>query len=132
MVWCELDLQQSQHAHVVDGILRRLQVNEGAIMTTALVLSWITTFLAVFVADVCWTYWGRRIKDGAPHVAANWAAILFLTSGYATISFVGNFWLLIPATAGAWLGTRFAIWWDERWRSWETFSEDFFGDKDLM
>lgn len=101
-------------------------------MTVALILSWLTTFIAVFIADVCWTYWGRRIKDGAPNVAANWAAALFLTSGFATISFVSNFWLLIPATAGAWVGTRFAIWCDERWDSWEALIDDLFGVKNPL
>lgn len=101
-------------------------------MTVALALEWALVFIVVFLADVCWATYVSRVKDRDKVKASNWAAILFLMTGIATISFVKDYWLLIPACAGAWLGTYVALWCEIRWASWEEFTDEFFGNKTLL
>jgi hypothetical protein len=41
--------------------------------------------------------------------AAAWAAVLYASSALLTVSVVDNPWLVLPATAGAYLGTWLAV-----------------------
>jgi hypothetical protein len=66
---------------------------------------WISTFLAVFMMDLCWAIYIRQVDKGNALNAGLWASFLFLTAAVATVSYVSDPWLMIPATAGAFLGT---------------------------
>lgn len=78
-----------------------------------MIIEWLWVFIAMFATDVCWALYVRRTKDGNAFAAANWAVLLFVTGAVATITYVKDPWLLIPAMVGAWLGTFATIWWDE-------------------
>lgn len=73
------------------------------------VMIWVATFLATFALDLCWVYYIRSVEARQPLAAAHWAAFLYLTAAAATVGFVDNPWLLIPATAGAFVGTYVAV-----------------------
>jgi hypothetical protein len=66
---------------------------------------YLATFCAVFALDLCWVFYIEHVKKHQGGQASLWAAFLFLTSAGATISYVDNPYLLIPATAGAFFGT---------------------------
>lgn len=68
-------------------------------------LPYAATFVAVFVLDLCWVYYVRQVDRGTPMAAGLWASFLFLTSAAATVSYVENPKLLVPAVAGAFFGT---------------------------
>ena len=70
-------------------------------------------FGAMFACDACWAFWSMKVQQRKAFAASAWALFLFLTSAVATISYVENKWLLIPAALGAFLGTFFAIIWDK-------------------
>lgn len=69
------------------------------------VTMWLATFAAVFALDLCWAYYIRALERGSALTAATWSCFLFLTAAGATISYVDNPMLLIPAVAGAFFGT---------------------------
>lgn len=71
-------------------------------------------FAALFITDICWALYVRRVKDGHVLKSACWAVVLFLSGAVAVISYTTNPWLLIPAAVGAFAGTVLAVWWDTR------------------
>lgn len=74
----------------------------------------IIAFTAVFLTDICWVLYIRRVKDGNPLKSAGWAAVLFSMGAVAVISYTQNPLLVIPSVVGAFLGTYVAVWWDLR------------------
>jgi hypothetical protein len=72
-------------------------------------LLWAATFAATFALDITWVFYIRNVEAGRALSSASWAAFLYLTAAAATVSYVQDPWLLIPATAGAFLGTLFGV-----------------------
>lgn len=66
-------------------------------------------FCLVFLMDVIWTRLTQATVARAPGVAAAWSTSLYLLSTYAVYSVIHDLWLLIPAAAGAYLGTYVAV-----------------------
>jgi hypothetical protein len=66
-------------------------------------------YLLVFALSVILDYvWGSYIKhtaNGAALPSATYAAVLVAMSSLMTILYVGDHWLVIPASAGAFVGT---------------------------
>jgi hypothetical protein len=68
-------------------------------------LEYIVTFFALFFTDVFYTYYLRAVSDSKPLLASGWAVVVFIIASVAVINYTTNHWLLIPACAGAFLGT---------------------------
>jgi hypothetical protein len=70
-------------------------------------------YLAVFVVtaaiDWMWTRCVACTVEKLRWRAAAWAAVLYASSALLTVSVVDNPWLVLPATAGAYLGTWLAV-----------------------
>jgi len=66
-------------------------------------------FFVVIALDFCWAKYVTHISDGTPHRAAFWSTAIMLGSAFSTISYVADRWALIPALAGAYVGTYFAV-----------------------
>lgn len=62
-------------------------------------------FLSTLAADVCWARYVRAAGSGQWARAGAWSCGIFLTGAFAIVSYVGNHWLLIPAVAGAFVGS---------------------------
>lgn len=75
-------------------------------------LQWTIVLVAMFVTDICWAYYIRRVKDAQALQSSLWAVFLFLTGAVGAISYVNNPWFLIPATLGAFVGTFSAVYLD--------------------
>lgn len=69
------------------------------------ILPYALTFAAVFVLDFVWAFYVDQVKERRAWSAAAWAGLLFLVSAFATVSYVDNHWLIVPAVAGAVMGT---------------------------
>ena len=67
--------------------------------------SYILTFLAMFATDAAWAAYIAAVKAGSAFEAAAWALGLFLFGAFAVLGYTKNRLLLIPAAAGAALGT---------------------------
>ena len=69
----------------------------------------LAVFLVTAAIDLAWTRCVRATTERLRGQAAAWAVVLYLLSTYATVSVVADHWLVLPATAGAYLGTWLAV-----------------------
>jgi hypothetical protein len=67
-------------------------------------------FIAVLVADWLWTKYILAAGDRRPVAAAAYSAAIVLAGGVTTLAVVASPWYLLPASAGAFVGT----WWAAR------------------
>lgn len=75
----------------------------------------ILVFFLLFVLDLAWSFYLNNVKQGNPLSSASWAAFLYILGASATISYVTNPWLLVPACLGAFAGTYVGVVWN-KWR----------------
>lgn len=83
--------------HQTDGTIQEWAV------TAALV------FLGVFVADLFWAWYVRGASQGHPWKASFSAVGITLCSGFVTLEYVQDRWMLIPAALGAFAGTMLPL-----------------------
>jgi len=79
-----------------------------------MITSFLITLVLMLITDFCWAFSIRRIKDGNAFKSAMWNALLMLTSGFVTISYVTNPWMIIPVVIGAFIGTFLGVWLDAK------------------
>jgi len=65
----------------------------------------ITTFFAIFLLDVVYTYYLRCVADNNVMGASCWSVACYVLGSVAVINYTTNHWLVIPAMAGAFFGT---------------------------
>ena len=70
----------------------------------------IGVFLAVLVADFLWARFIIATSARRAIPAATYSALIIIAGGVTTLAFVESPWYLIPASAGAFVGT----WWAAR------------------
>lgn len=75
-------------------------------------ISWLVVFLLTAVVDWLWTFCVQATENKQANRASIGSVALLLCSSLATIAFVEDHWLLIPASLGALVGTQIAV----RWR----------------
>ena len=68
-------------------------------------MTYLITFIAVFLTDVLYIYFIKSIQDSKAIQAAFWSVIVTGTASITVISYTENHWALIPALAGAFFGT---------------------------
>jgi O-antigen/teichoic acid export membrane protein len=72
-------------------------------------LSYLTTFIAVFVVDIFYTYYLKSINENKAITAGFWGAVVWLIGSIAVIEYTADHMLLIPACIGAFFGTWVGI-----------------------
>lgn len=73
-------------------------------------MMWVFVFVAMIVADVLWTEWAKAITAKSAELSALYAAGIVVCGAFSTTEYVHDPILIIPAGAGAALGT----WWSVR------------------
>ena len=68
-------------------------------------IDYVTTFFAIFLLDVVYTYYLRCVADNSVLGASFWSVACYILGSVAVINYTTNHWLLIPAMAGAFVGT---------------------------
>jgi uncharacterized membrane protein YfcA len=68
-------------------------------------MTYLITFIAVFLTDVLYIYFIKSIQDNQALQASFWAVIVTGTASITVISYTTDHWALIPALAGAFFGT---------------------------
>ena len=68
-------------------------------------MTYLITFIAVFLTDVLYIYFIKSIQDNKAIQAAFWSVVVTGTASITVISYTENHWTLIPALAGAFFGT---------------------------
>lgn len=74
----------------------------------------VLVFLAVAALDFVWARYTKYVNDGKPVHAGISAIIIMVLGGTAVIGYTSDPWLLIPAGAGAFVGTYGAVRWGEK------------------
>jgi hypothetical protein len=72
-------------------------------------MQYLLVFASVFLLDVAFGFYVKNVAVGSANKAGLWAMAIFVLNGAATILYVQNPWNLIPAVAGAFLGTVTAV-----------------------
>jgi len=72
-------------------------------------MKYLGIFFLAFAVDYVWAVYIKSAASGKPYMAAISSAVIFLSGGMITLSYIDDGWMLLPATAGAALGTYFAI-----------------------
>ena len=68
-------------------------------------MTYLITFIAVFLTDVLYIYFIKSIQDNRALQASFWAVIVTGTASITVISYTADHWALVPALAGAFFGT---------------------------
>ena len=68
-------------------------------------IDYITTFFAIFLLDVVYTYYLSCMADNHVMGASVWSVACYILGSIAVKNYTTNHWLLIPAMAGAFCGT---------------------------
>jgi len=66
---------------------------------------YIVTFFAIFLLDVVYTYYLRCVADNNVLGASFWSVACYILGSVAVMNYTTNHWLVIPAIAGAFVGT---------------------------
>lgn len=69
----------------------------------------LAVFLVTAALDAVWTWYVQGLAAKRVWQAATCAASLILLGAFNTVSIVGNPWLALPASAGAFVGTYLAV-----------------------
>ena len=65
----------------------------------------ITTFFAIFLLDIVYTYYLRCVMNENVLGASFWSVACYILGSVAVINYTTNHWLVIPAIVGAFCGT---------------------------
>lgn len=68
-------------------------------------LRFLLVFLAVALADVCWTLYFQKVAAKAAHASAFWSAAIVALSAYTITEYTQSRWLILAAVMGAYAGT---------------------------
>lgn len=69
------------------------------------ILSFVSVFLAVMIADVCWTFYFIKIEERKSIGAGLWGAGVYVCGAFAVIHYTTDKTMIIPAVLGAFIGT---------------------------
>ena len=72
-------------------------------------MTYIVTFFAIFFLDIVNAWYIKAISDERPFMASVWAVVVTLASSIAIISYTRDNTMVIPALAGAFVGTYVGI-----------------------
>ena len=72
-------------------------------------LNWIAIFAATLIADYFWAKWTAACTANLALDAAIYSALIVGCGGFTIVEYTSDHWLLIPAAAGAAVGTYYAV-----------------------
>lgn len=72
--------------------------------------TWLLAFLCMAATDLCWVWCVRKVRDDRALQAGVWAVAQFTTYAIAILLCVEKMEFLIPAAAGAFVGTASGVW----------------------
>jgi hypothetical protein len=72
-------------------------------------IDWIVVFAGMFALDFVFALYTMYVQEKQPVMAAHFATAIFLLQAVVIASYVKDFSLILPAAAGAWLGTWAAV-----------------------
>ena len=74
-------------------------------------------FVAMVATDIVWAQYTRAVADHNLRKAPVMAAAIISIGAFVTTSYVQDYWMILPAAAGAYVGTFLSVWWEGRNRA---------------
>ena len=74
-------------------------------------LNCLLVFTVMFITDVLYALYFTSVRDNQAVMAATFGSSIYLLSALVTTKWIEDSWLLLPAVAGAWLGTFVVVRW---------------------
>ena len=68
-------------------------------------IEYLTTFFAIFLLDIVYTYYLRCVQYDQALKASTWSVACYILGSVAVINYTTNHWLILPAIVGAFCGT---------------------------
>lgn len=65
----------------------------------------VLVFVLTAFVDLAWAFYIRTLATDAGIKAAIWSSVIVLCGAFSMISYVEDRWMLLPAVAGAFVGT---------------------------
>jgi len=72
-------------------------------------LQFILVLVAMFIADVCWTYYFIKIEERKSVAAGLWGVGIYLCGAFTVMSYMEDRSLIVAAMIGSFLGTYCTI-----------------------
>ena len=66
-------------------------------------------FVAMALADVCWTYYFIKIDERKSVAAGIWGSLIYLCGAFGVLSYTQDKTLIIAAVLGSFVGTYLTI-----------------------
>lgn len=76
---------------------------------TITVATWMFIFLVNTLLDIVYAKYTMAVQRRDASHAAHWATAIILIGGVSIISYTHNPILILPAAAGAWVGTWYTV-----------------------
>lgn len=73
-------------------------------------MKYLLVFLAVAFVDIVWTKYIAEVSAKRALRAASWSALIIAMGAFTTLQYVHDNTMLVPAIAGAFVGTFWAVW----------------------
>lgn len=70
---------------------------------------WITTFLAMTITDLMWAWYVKKVNANNAFMSGVAAVGLFAVGAITVVGYANNPILIIPASAGAFVGTYLGV-----------------------
>ena len=68
-------------------------------------MNYLYVFFAMFITDVCWTFYLLSVEERKSIKAGVWATLLYLFGAFVVSSYVDDRTLIIAAALGSFFGT---------------------------
>lgn len=79
-------------------------------MSWIYLLKCITVFASVTLADICWANYFIKVSENKAFMSSVWSSGIMICGVYSVDSYVQDYYLAIPAIAGAFVGTFVSVW----------------------
>ncbi len=77
-------------------------------------LQFAIVLIAMFVADVCWTFYFIKIEERKSLAASLWGVGIYICGAFTVMSYTEDKTFAIAAIMGSFLGTYLSIEWKKR------------------
>ncbi len=67
--------------------------------------------LAMIVVDIVWTIYISSVALKKPMLAGIASSVSLVINSFVVVSFVNNYWYIVPACIGTFIGTYVAVNW---------------------
>lgn len=75
----------------------------------AMIIEILTAFFGMMILDIAFALYVIAAAANKAHIASLWAVLILLLNGVVILAYIDNNWMLVPAGAGAYVGTFIAI-----------------------